>query len=187
MLHEHFLFFPSFRLPVLSLYFPIARGKNVDARNEHTYREQLKACTLHLAGDDGSDLKDTVESFIRMGNLLSKLGELSGAIRCFNDASQIECGDTELQFRDFFMVQFTLYLLGKRDLVIHSRAEVDMIHDLIRDRWDELLEEMESSQFSFVCSDLKQWYSSVVIDFPYELCDIFECHYDSIDLLIHSN
>ncbi len=178
----------KYRFPIRQflIILPNSRGSNVDSASEQTYRTQLQTCMRNLADDDGTDAMKSAGTFLRMGNLLSHLGELSGALRCFHDAFGIRNMKPEKEgefcFRDFYSVQFTLYVLGKKNREIISVAEGDMIYDLIHDRWNHLMEELESSQFEFVCSDVNQWYASVVIDFPYELCDIFECHSDTINL-----
>ncbi len=139
-----------------------------------------------MRADDGSDILKSADTFLEMGNLLSRLGELSGALRCFHDAFGLRHMNDEHEgrfcFSDFYSIQFTLYLLGKSSREIVSIAEGDMIYDLIRERWEHLMSEISSSQFEFVCTDMKRWYASVNIDFPYEMCDLYECHSDTNDL-----
>ena len=108
-----------------------------------------------------------------MGTLLSELGEVAGAIRCFNDAFLLRGSSSRipstLQFREFHDVQMASYILGKKNKSIRTYAEGDMVHDLIKGRWLELLDELTESQFPFVCEDLRAWFKTVRIDFPYSI------------------
>lgn len=158
----------------------------MDITKERTYREQLRQCIGKLRCDDGQDAVYSAHCLVDLGNTLSILGELPGALRCYQDAFKLIHREPEeegiYRFSEFYTVQFTLYILGKRDKQILSIAEGDMIYDLIHQKWEQLMEELGTSQFSFVCSDLRRWYASVVIDFPYELCDLLQCHSDTKDL-----
>ena len=158
----------------------------MDFTQEQTYREKLKQCIGTLRCDEGRDALASARCLVDMGNTLSILGELPGALRCYQDAFTLIHQEPEeegmYRFSDFYSVQFTLYILGKKDRQILSIAEGDMIYDLIHQKWEQLMEELDTSQFSFVCSDLKRWYASVIIDFPYDICDLIPCHSDTKDI-----
>ena len=67
-----------------------------------------------------------------------------------------------------------IYILGKKGKIISTYAEGDMIHDLIKQRWILLQQEIKESQFPFACEDFKAWYKTIHIDFPYSVDEFLE-------------
>jgi hypothetical protein len=78
------------------------------------------------------------------------------------------------QWRLFHDTQMAVYILGKRNRMITSLAEGDMVHDLIKRRWYELRSEMEKSEIPFVGNDLSAWFRTVRIDFPWDIEDVLQ-------------
>ena len=146
--------------------------------SEQYYKQALHICKLNLSEQDGSDVFETASCFFQMGTLLSELGEVGGAIRCFNDAFLMrdtsDSVPTSLHYKEFHDIQMASYILGKREKSIVSYAEGDMVHDLIKSRWLELLDEVEESQFPFVCEDFRSWFQTVKIDFPYSMSEMID-------------
>ncbi len=149
----------------------------VKNKSEKYYRQALKICTLDLSNQDGTNHIETSECLFKMGSLLSEMGEISGAIRCFNDAFILRDSSTipsRTLFREFHDIQMAIYILGKKGKTIANYAEGDMVHDLIKHRWVDLQDEIKESQFPFVCEDFKAWFKTVHIDFPYGMEEIYE-------------
>ncbi|NCB02529.1 MAG: hypothetical protein EOM67_10235 [Spirochaetia bacterium] len=143
--------------------------------SEKYYRQALHICTIELSNQDGSNTKKSAECLYKMGQLLSEIGEVPGAIRCFNDAfllRDVEVVPSFTLFKEFHDIQMAIYILGKMDKRITSYAEGDMVHDLIKHRWVELQREIKESQFPFLCEDFRSWYKTIHIDFPYDIDEI---------------
>ncbi|MFA7395873.1 MAG: hypothetical protein WCY81_02655 [Sphaerochaetaceae bacterium] len=140
------------------------------------YRRAITQCSLKLSLVDEANAKESALWIYRMGVAFSKIGELGEAVRCFSNAFLLrnkEQLDTEhLKWREFHDIQMAIYLLGKRNKVITSLAEGDMIHHLIMSRWYALLEQMKSAHIQLATDNLTEWFKSVKIDFPWELEDI---------------
>ncbi len=153
-------------------------------RSEKYYRQALKICTLDLSNLDGTNNIESAECLFKMGSLLSEMGEIPGAIRCFNDAfliRDISIIPAKTLFKQFHDIQMAIYILGKKDKKIANYAEGDMVHDLIKHRWIDLQHEIKESQFPFVCEDFKAWFKTVHIDFPYAMDEFLEIHDSSDD------
>ncbi len=167
------------------MYIVCSYGEDyVKESSEKYYREALKICTLDLSKQDGSNLMETAECLFKMGTLLSEMGEIPGAIRCFNDAFLLRDSShipSITLFKEFHDIQMAFYILGKKEKIIVSYAEGDMVHDLIKHRWIELQREIKESQFPFVCEDFKAWFKTVHIDFPYGMEEILELIESSLD------
>ncbi len=129
------------------------------------YSEQQAVCP-------GASLTDLGKWFYRLGNTFSKLGDIEKAIRCWNDAFLVRgedfARDCNGEWKRFHDIQFAIYVLGKKRLCV-SLSEGDMVHDMIRMKWDELQEAIEASEFPFVPDDRCAWYRTIEIDFPWEL------------------
>jgi hypothetical protein len=140
---------------------------------ETKHQKALLSCHAKLAGTDSHDHKAIGNCIYRMGVALFQLGEVEQAIRCFNDAFLMRAEDTtgfqDFGWKDFHDVQMTMYIMGKRQKCISSLAEGDMVHDLIKNRWKELVCEMESSEICFVGTNKRLWFSTVRIDFPWDI------------------
>jgi hypothetical protein len=65
-----------------------------------------------------------------------------------------------------------IYILGKRKKTLVSIAEGDMVHDLIKNRWNQLNREIEQSEIPFAGKDMRAWYRTIKIDFPWEMEDM---------------
>ncbi len=143
---------------------------------DQRYRKALHVCSAKLAGVDGDSPREAALCFFRMGVVLSRMGEIGGAIRCFNDAFMLRDLSSEIKdrvlWRQFHDTQMALYILGKRRKMIASLAEGDMVHDLIRHRWQQLQSEMGRSEIPFAGKDMKAWFRTVKIDFPWDLEDV---------------
>lgn len=150
------------------------------------YQRALKACTLNLKNVSKYDPHQSALHFFRMGVALSRMGELEGAVRCFSDAFIIREYKRELDhnslYYQFHQAQMSRYIEKKRNKVISTLAEGDMIHELIKNRWQQLLIEIETSQFNFQTDDLTIWFRSIKIDFPWEMED-----FDPDEQLVESN
>ncbi|MDY4611068.1 MAG: tetratricopeptide repeat protein [Sphaerochaetaceae bacterium] len=129
------------------------------------YSEQQAMCP-------GASLADLGKWFYRLGNTFSKLGDIEQAIRCWNDAFLVRgedfVQDDNCEWKKFHDIQFAIYVLGKKRLCV-SLSEGDMIHDVIRMKWDELQEAVRTSAFPFAPDDRCAWYRTIEIDFPWEL------------------
>lgn len=154
---------------------------------DQRYRKALDICQSRLSEVSGDNVCEAAACFFRMGVAFSHLGEIGAAIRCFNDAFMLRDNAADapdgMVWRDFHDTQMTIYILGKRHKGIVSFAEGDMVHDLIKSRWVELLEEMERSQIPFVGTDMHAWFKTVNIDFPWELEEVQEDFCDQNDLI----
>lgn len=131
-----------------------------------TYSEQQSVCP-------GASLTDLGKWFYHLGNVFSKRGDIEKSIRCWNDAFLVRGQDFEVdcdcEWKRFHDIQFAIYLLGKKRLCV-SLSEGDMIHDMIRNTWEALQEDIASSEFPFIPDDRCAWYKTVEIDFPWDLC-----------------
>jgi hypothetical protein len=89
----------------------------------------------------GQVLNDIGRWFYRLGNSFCKLGDIEKALRSWNDAFLVRgcefSSDKDYEWKKFHDIQFAIYLLGKKRLCV-SLSEGDMIHDLIRMKWEEL-------------------------------------------------
>jgi hypothetical protein len=154
----------------------------VKQTTDHQYRKALQVCSAKLSGVEGDNPQEAALCFFRMGVVLSKIGEICGAIRCFNDAFVLrdlsaEKIENHQLWREFHDTQMAMYILGKRNKVIASLAEGDMVHDLIKHRWIQLREEIENSEIPFAGKNKRLWFRTVKIDFPWEM-EVLE-EYDS--------
>lgn len=133
-------------------------------------QKELASCRERLA--KAQDLMDVSVCFFRLGVALSRVGQVSGAIQCFHDAFLIRDRATDFShdvwWPDFHLVQMGVYVIGKPSKKISSLAEGDMIHDLIKCRWMELKEEKACSEIPFYCSDMRSWFHTITIDFPWD-------------------
>lgn len=166
----------SLSVPLCCVYIVCVKGvKHVNRTTDQRYRKALNICTANLHAESGMDPLESALCFFRMGVALGRLGEIGAAIRCFNDAfimrdASGEPKDSSL-WREFHDVQMAIYVLGKRNKLIASLAEGDMVHDLIKHRWSQLQVEMEQSEIPFACKDMRAWFRTVRIDFPWEMED----------------
>ncbi len=145
---------------------------------DQRYRKALHVCSAELSKEQGENPRAAAQCFFRMGVVLSRLGETGGAIRCFADAFMLRDLSSELvkaqQWRLFHDTQMAVYILGKRNRIISTLAEGDMVHDLIKRRWYELRSEMERSEIPFAGTDLSAWFRTVRIDFPWDMEDVLQ-------------
>ena len=77
--------------------------------------------------------------------------------------------DEDPLWKRFYSIQMTSYLVSKRNLDV-SAPEGDMVHDLIRDTWEDLKKSMQVSQFGPI-SNVDQWFRNIRIDFPVDPFD----------------
>ncbi len=148
----------------------------VNQTTDQRYRKALNICSTNLSEIEGGSPRDAALCFFRMGVVLSRLGDIGGAIRCFNDAfilrdiSGLE--RSSHHWRTFHDTQMAIYILGKRKKTLVSIAEGDMVHDLIKNRWNQLNREIEQSEIPFAGKDMRAWYRTIKIDFPWEMEDM---------------
>lgn len=104
--------------------------------------------------------------YYRLAAACRRSGKPADALRCFCAAFLLRNSDGEAagDWLDFFNVQFTSYLLGKRRLEV-LLPEGDMVYALIRDRWTALRKEIAASPLRI--ADVLGWAKTVAIDFPY--------------------
>jgi hypothetical protein len=131
---------------------------------------------LMLRGNVGflsteATLEQIWQHFYEMGCLFAKYENLSSSLGCFIDTflirgNEIQCKDRD--WIDFFRHQFTVYLLGKKRISC-SLSEGDMIHDFLKDEYNQIRLDMEESEFPFCCEDLHDWFASFELDFPWSL------------------
>ena len=152
---------------------------------DQRYRKALNICSAKLSGIIDENPEETALCFFRMGVVLSRLGDIGSAIRCFNDAFVLRDISSELphthHWREFHDVQMAIYILGKKKKTLVSLAEGDMVHDLIKHRWIQLKQELEQSEIPFAGKDLRTWYRTVKIDFPWGMEDVeglFDAQFD---------
>ena len=78
--------------------------------------------------------------------------------------------DKDPLWHSFYTIQMSSYLCGKRNLEV-TPPEGDMVHDLIREVWDEDVKlYMKNSKFGPV-SNVEQWFKTIRIDFPLDPFD----------------
>ncbi|NLA92186.1 MAG: hypothetical protein GX842_01940 [Spirochaetales bacterium] len=143
------------------------------------YHKALNVCIERLVNEEGENPVDVAKRFFRLGIILSRLGQLGKSIACFNTAftmrdSEFEVQNSNSQWREFHDFQMASYILGKRSRYIASLAEGDMVHDLIKQRWVKLLDEIENSEIPFRGNDLTPIFRGVKIDFPWAQEDLEE-------------
>jgi len=148
----------------------------VETDLKRRYERALHVCTINLKNESGLDHHKSALCFFRLGVVLSRLKELESSIKCFSDAFLLRDLSfekvKESQFREFHEVQMARYILGKRGKAISNLAEGDMVHDLIKHRYTLLLKELSESQIPFTATNMRAFYESVKIDFPWEMDDI---------------
>lgn len=159
------------------MYIGCVKGKEmVNQTTDQRYRKALNICSSNLSEAEGGNPREASLCFFRMGVVLSRLGDVGGAIRCFNDAFILRDMKGEVRashhWRAFHDIQMAIYILGKRKKTLVSIAEGDMVHDLIKHRWHQLDRELEKSEIPFAGKDMHAWYRTVKIDFPWDMEDV---------------
>lgn len=108
--------------------------------------------------------------FYKMAQLFAKVKDLEKSLNCFIDAFLIrgmeERYKEEKQWLSFFSTQFSIYLLGKNHLFC-SLSEGDMVHDLLRMEYEELIEEIQNSEFPFHTEHIDRFFAALELDFPW--------------------
>ncbi len=108
--------------------------------------------------------------FYKLAQLFADGKNLERSINCFIEAFLIrgmeERFKGEKEWLEFFSTQFTLYLLGKNRLFC-SLSEGDMIHDMLRMEYEELIEELRMSELPFHMEHIGQWFAALELDFPW--------------------
>lgn len=141
------------------------------------YKKALHVCVDRLVSENSTDPFVVAVRFFRMGVVLSRLGEIGESIRCFTNAftmrdAAFEKQNQEEGWREFHDMQMAVYILGKKKKYITSLAEGDMVHDLIKQRWNHLQIELENSEIPFRGNNLPAWFRTVKIDFPWDMEDV---------------
>lgn len=157
----------------------------VKQTTDQRYRRALNICSANLSGVQDDNPREAALCFFRMGVVLSRIGDVGGAIRCFHDTFILrdisEEVRTSYQWREFHNTQMAIYILGKRKKTLFSIAEGDMIHDLIKHRWFQLRRELDNSEIPFSGKDMRVWYRTVKIDFPWEIEDVEDLFVSQLD------
>ncbi len=113
--------------------------------------------------------KTLSNNFYKLARTFMSKKMLAQALDCYCDAfllRNLSIEDSDEQFIDFFKVQFTIYQLGKKNIVI-ALCEGDMIFDLIQMEWERLQKELDESPFEIDERGLHEWYKNIEIDFPW--------------------
>ncbi|WP_148228990.1 hypothetical protein [Parasphaerochaeta coccoides] len=116
-------------------------------------------------------IDEAVTWLYKIGKSFARMGDIVNAARFLSDAFFLRgrrcLSGTISDWKLFHDVQFSMYLMGRKNMMI-SLPEGDMVHDLIEQRWNLLQEENQCSEFPFLCTDKKAWYSTIIIDFPWQ-------------------
>jgi hypothetical protein len=150
----------------------------VDTDLKRRYERALRVCTINLENESGLDHSKSALCFFRLGIVLSRLKEIENSIRCFSDAFLLRdssfIDEAGPQWKDFHKIQMSRYIYGKRKKSLSSLAEGDMIHDLIKNRYLLLLEEIKKSEIPFAATNINLYFESIKIDFPWDMEDLRE-------------
>jgi hypothetical protein len=107
--------------------------------------------------------------FYQLGCLLARSRNLIDGMTYLIDAFLIrgrQAQGDDLVWIDFFRRQFTIYLMGKKQVTC-SLCEGDMIHDYLRDEYHRIMEELQGSELPFKEENLTRWFASIELDFPW--------------------
>lgn len=121
-------------------------------------------------------MPDCRSARILMGNA-HKFAELKkpvDCIDCYIQAFQTRFGDDYLDdplWIEFYRAQFATYLLTKMHLGC-TLAEGDMIHDYIREWYEDLCASFRASEIRFRGS-VRRWLSRQKMDFPIDADGLF--------------
>ena len=113
------------------------------------------------------------ESYYRMARQYAARNSWLEALHCMVEAFMARCGEMHSPdplWLDFYQRQFKRYLVGKRRLCC-SLPEGDMIHDYLRDCYEQILSDLQSSEIPFK-GDMVAFLDSRNVDFPYVEIDI---------------
>jgi len=114
------------------------------------------------------------QDFYHLGALYSSRHDVVKSLDCYCDSfllRNLNLQEIDPEFVEFFKIQFTIYLLGRKVLKV-ALCEGDMVFDLIHDEWNLLVKEIENSPFTFNKESLREWYKTIEIDFPWYLEDM---------------
>lgn len=113
------------------------------------------------------------ESYYRLARQYAARNALLEALHCMVEAFMARCGETHSPdplWLDFYQRQFKRYLVGKRRLCC-SLPEGDMIHDYLKDRYEQIRSDLKSSEIPFK-GDITAFLDSRNVDFPYVEIDV---------------
>ncbi|WP_320130775.1 hypothetical protein [uncultured Sphaerochaeta sp.] len=142
---------------------------------EYVTKEEKQIALRSTPGFLSADatLEQIWQHFYELGCLFAKYRNYPSSLGCFIDTFLIrgnEIHSEDREWIDFFRHQFSVYLLGKKNIAC-SLCEGDMIHDFLKDEYIQIRKEMEESEIPFCCEDLHSWFTSFDLDFPWELDD----------------
>ena len=111
--------------------------------------------------------------FYNLGFTFKNNNNCIDALSCFCITFLIrgDIRDNNPLWIDFYKIQMSLYILGKENMRL-SLPEGDMVYNLIRDKWIEILDEVDNSPFGPI-QNIHEWFKTVQIDFPFVLDQYF--------------
>lgn len=115
------------------------------------------------------ELQDVWRHFYHLATLFAKNQDLAQSLHCYIDTFLIrgrEMHNPDKDWLDFFRRQFAIYLMGKK-CICCSLSEGDMIHDFLKMEYQQIKEDLQSSEFPFCRENLSNWFSSIELDFPW--------------------
>lgn len=117
-------------------------------------------CIREKEQDLGFWFYEISHSFITAGDIVDAL-----ACLCNSFFIRSNSEDFDPLWMDFYKIQMSIYILGKKNLKI-SLPEGDMVYDLIRDKWEEIVEDLTNSPFGPI-KNPHEWFKTIQIDFPF--------------------
>ncbi|MDD5973065.1 MAG: hypothetical protein PUC01_05070 [Spirochaetales bacterium] len=113
------------------------------------------------------DRLDMSLEYYEMAIKKAKEGSKREAVKLYTRTFFIRCADNfqDLVFCDFFALQFLKYIKTKKQLIM-SLPEGDMVSDLIKDTYLNLLCDIEDSVFNITSSGKKNILKNIEIHFP---------------------
>lgn len=119
----------------------------------------------------------------RRALVLKRMSLVRSALYALCDSFLMRSGDSDDDPRwvRFYEIQMSMYLLGKKNLEV-SPPEGDMVHDLIRDVWEDVRSYMDSTPFGPI-ENQDQWFRTIRVDFPWDGGTSISCESNNDALL----
>lgn len=108
------------------------------------------------------------QCYYRMARQYAAKNAILEALECMVDAFMARCGEshsTDQLWLEFYRRQFKRYLVGKHRMCC-SLPEGDMIHDYLKDCYEQIQESIRASQIPFR-GDMRSFLDAQELDFPY--------------------
>lgn len=109
------------------------------------------------------------ETFYKLAKTFLEKKELAKGLDCICDTfllRNIELEALNDDFLEFFKIQFIIYLLGKKKIMV-ALSEGDMIFDLIEEEYNQLKDDIKASPFPIFNENKRTLYKNLEIDFPW--------------------